>query len=62
MDVHLKDFEKYKINVKEYLAQYFVGHYNPRGNQFCAFALKDSLVELLEPKPVQYRENPTVVP
>ena len=62
MDSHLQDFEKYKINAKEYLAQYFVGHYNPRGNQFCAFALKDSLIKLLEPKPVPYRENSTVVP
>jgi hypothetical protein len=32
IDVHLKDFEKYKIDVKKYLTQHFIGHYNPRGN------------------------------
>ena len=61
MDVHLSDFEQYKIDVKEYLAQYFIGHYNPRGNHFCAFAIKDRLVQLLEPKPFPYRANPAVL-
>lgn len=62
MDVHVKDFEKYKIDVKEYLAQYFIGHYNPRGNHFCAFALKDRLVQLLDPKPAPYRADSRVLP
>ena len=48
--------------MKEYLAQYFIGHYNPRGNHFCAFALKDRLVQLLDPKPVPYREVSAVLP
>ena len=34
---HKKDFEKYKIGMKEYLSQYFVGHYNPRGKFFLCF-------------------------
>lgn len=62
MDVHLKDFEKYEIDLKAYLAQYFIGHYNPRGNHFCAFALKDQLVRIMDPKPVPYRKDPTVLP
>lgn len=62
MDVHLKDFEQYKIDVKEYLAQYYIGHYNPRGNHFCAFALKNRLVEMLDPKPVPYRKDPAILP
>ena len=61
MDVHLKDFERYKIDVKEYLAQYFIGHYNPRGNHFCAFAIKDQLMQMLDPKPVPYREDRSVL-
>ena len=31
------------------------GHYNPRGNHFFAYALKDSLLELLDPKPLPYQ-------
>ena len=62
MDVHLNDFAKYKVSVKDYLAQYYIGHYNPRGNHFCAFAIKDRLVELLDPKPVPYRKDPAILP
>ena len=62
MEAHLKDYAKYKISVKDYLEQYFIGHYNPRGNLFCAFALKDRLVEMLTPKPLPYQENANVLP
>ena len=55
MEEHLADFDKYKIGAREYLAQYFIGHYTPRGNQFCAFALKDQLVSRLDPKPLPYQ-------
>jgi len=54
MEEHLKDYAKYKISVEEYLKQYYIGHYNPRGNFFLAWALKDKLVETLNPKPVTY--------
>ena len=47
---------------KEYLAQYFIGHYNPRGNHFCAFAVKDPLIRMLDPKPVPYRQDPSILP
>ena len=56
MDAHVMDFRQYKVDAKTYFAQYFIGHYNPRGNHFCAFALKDALVKLLDPKPLPYRE------
>jgi len=52
---HVDDFKKYRIDIKTYLDQYFIGHYNPRGNHFCALAMKDTLVRLLEPKPLAYR-------
>jgi len=56
MDAHLEDYAKYKISVEDYLKQYFIGHYNPRGNFFHAWALKNKLVETLNPKPVAYPE------
>ena len=56
MEAHLDDYGKYKISIEEYLKQYFIGHYNPRGNFFHAWALKNKLVDLLNPKPVAYPE------
>jgi hypothetical protein len=51
---HLADFAKYKIDVDEYGKQYWIGHYSPRGNFFQAYAIKDRLVEMLDPKPSPY--------
>ena len=39
------------------MGRYYIGHYNPRGNHFFAFAVKDEVVEWLEPKPPTYREG-----
>ncbi len=52
---HKADFSHYKGGLKDYLTQYFIGHYNPSGNFFCANAIKTKLVEMLDPKPVPYR-------
>ncbi len=54
MEAHKKDFAKYKLSVEDYLKQYYIGHYNPHGNFFHAWALKNKLVEMLKPKPVAY--------
>jgi hypothetical protein len=43
------------MELKAYLNQYFIGHYNPMGNFFCAYAIKDRLVDMLQPKPVAYK-------
>ena len=56
MEAHVKEFENYKKSPKEYLAKYYIGHYNPMGNTFCAFTLKDKIVEMLNPKPLPYRK------
>jgi hypothetical protein len=56
-EVQLRDFEKYKISYNDYLKQYFIGHYNPRGNHFFAYAIKDKVVEWLDPKPITYRKG-----
>ncbi|MEN8155774.1 MAG: hypothetical protein ABFS10_02395 [Bacteroidota bacterium] len=54
MQRHLIDYQKYKCSTVEYLEQYFIGHYNPRGNFFHAWSIKDDLVKMLEPKPKSY--------
>ena len=54
LEAHMADFAKYRIDVDGYLKQYYIGHYNPRGNFFHAWAMKDALVEMLNPKPYGY--------
>jgi len=56
LEEHLKDYAKYKIDVDEYIKQYYIGHYNPRGNFFHAWAMKDALVKILNPKPYGYQD------
>jgi hypothetical protein len=55
MEAHMADFALFRGDIKDYVARLWVGHYNPRGNFFCAHAILPKLVELLEPKPVPYR-------
>jgi hypothetical protein len=55
MLAHAQDAARYKGSTDECLARYFIGHYNPLGNVFCAFAMKNALVEMLDPKPPAYR-------
>jgi hypothetical protein len=54
-EVHLRDFRKSGLPYDAYQKQYFIGHYNPRGNHFFAYAIKDKVVEWLDPKPITYR-------
>ena len=54
MQLHLDDFSKFNLSIEDYLKRYYVGHYNPLGNFFQAFAIRDRLVPILEPKPVSY--------
>ena len=55
MDEHVKDYKKYSCDEVEYLSQYFIGHYNPRGNFFHAWAIKNEVVKMLNTKPVAYK-------
>ena len=55
MQEHVEDYKKYKCGEVEYLEQYFIGHYNPRGNFFHAWAIKDEVVNMLDPKPESYK-------
>ncbi len=58
MQAHEADYSRFNISLAEYLRRYFIGHYNPLGNFFTALALKDKLVEVLEPKPLPYQGVP----
>ncbi len=53
--VHVEDRKNFSIPFDQYLKRYFIGHYSPAGNHFFAYAIKDTVVEWLDPKPVTYR-------
>jgi hypothetical protein len=58
--VHQREYQQGSGTYHEYLSQYMVGgdgHYNPRGNHFFAYALKDTLLGLLDPKPLPYHDR-----
>ena len=61
MDEHMRDFSRRRVSLSGYLKEYYVTpitpytHYSPLGNHFTAFAAKDKLVYMLDPKPISYR-------
>lgn len=61
LQLHLNEFSGSKLSIRDYLKQYFVGHYNPLGNFFTAHAIKDRLREMLTPGPLPYRPDPNVM-
>lgn len=52
---HVRDFASFSLAPAQYCRRYFNGHYTPTGNQFFAFAVKDALVDWLDPTPIAYR-------
>ena len=54
LEAHKLEFAQFNSRIEDYLKRYYNGHYNARGNFFQAFAMKDKLVEMLEPKPLTY--------
>lgn len=55
LDKHRADFLQFRVSPGAYVARYYIGHYNPLGNHFFAFAIKDAIVDWLEPRPFTYR-------
>jgi hypothetical protein len=55
--VHVEDFKCFRLSYEQYRRRYFIGHYNPSGNHFFAFAIKDTVVDWLDPKPITYRRG-----
>lgn len=54
LDKHVEDFNQFRGTPEEYARRYYIGHYNPQGNHFFAYSIKDALVNWLEPKPPAY--------
>jgi hypothetical protein len=52
--VHVQDFKNFKLSLDDYYKRYLLGHYNPAGNHFFAFSIKNKIVEWLNPKPITY--------
>ena len=60
---HKEDYADFGISPEKYIDRLYIkptaaavfGHYNPLGNAFFAFAMKDALVGWLDPKPPAYR-------
>jgi hypothetical protein len=61
LEAHAADFALFKGTVKDYVLKYWVGHYNPLGNFFCAQAILPRLLTVLDPKPLPYRVDPGVM-
>lgn len=59
MQAHLKKFAQFNLSAEEYIRRYWISHYNPRGNFFQAFAIKDKLVQMLDPRPASYSTDPS---
>ena len=53
----VKDFKQYNIDIEDYIDKYFIGHYNPLGNFFCADVLRRRMINLLEPMPLPYLKD-----
>ncbi|MHC4593789.1 MAG: hypothetical protein ACYS19_02450 [Planctomycetota bacterium] len=54
-NVFTADYKKYKVDIDQYLAPFYNGHHTPRGNFFTAWAIKDRVIQWLNPKPLPYR-------
>ncbi len=52
--VHAADYAAFRCGLDAYWKRYFIGHYSPAGNHFFAFAIKDRIVEWLDPRPITY--------
>jgi hypothetical protein len=55
--VHVEDYKNFPIPFDQYMKRYFIGHYNPAGNHFFAYAIKDTVIDWLDPKPITYQNQ-----
>ena len=55
--VHVEDYKSFRIPFDQYMKRYFIGHYSPAGNHFFAYAIKDTIIDWLDPKPVTYQKQ-----
>ena len=55
--VHQRDYASFRLPIEDYLQRYFIGHYNPTGNHFFAYSIKNTIVDWLTPEPQTYRKG-----
>jgi len=55
--IHLEDYKAFNLSVDDYYKRYFIGHYNPAGNHFFAYSIKQKVVDWLDPKPITYKNT-----
>ncbi len=55
--VHQNDYKDFNLSVEDYLKRYYIGHYNPSGNHFFAFSIKDKIVNWLDSRPITYQDD-----
>jgi hypothetical protein len=49
------EYQQFHGDVKRFLDRYYIGHHSPAGNFFLANAVRDRLIQALEPAPLPYR-------
>jgi hypothetical protein len=54
-DCFRAEYQQFKLDVDSYLKRYYIGHHNPAGNFFTAWAIKNRLAQWLDPPPLPYR-------
>jgi hypothetical protein len=54
LKAHAADYARFAPKIDAYVDRYYIGHYNPLGNHFCAFAMKDQVARMLQPPPPAY--------
>jgi len=55
LEIHKEDYKNFSCNPADYASRFYVGHYAPQGNFFYADALKNTVVDVLDPKPPAYK-------
>ena len=53
-DAFQSEYQNYKGSIGQFLKKYYIGHHNPAGNFFAAWAIKNQVVNWLNPKPRPY--------
>ena len=54
---HQEEFQAFRLSPTEYVNRYYTDHYNPQGNHFFAFSVKDAILEWLKIKPPTYDQS-----
>ncbi|MBN2271827.1 MAG: hypothetical protein JXN61_14515 [Sedimentisphaerales bacterium] len=50
-DAFRAEYQQFKTDINTYLSRYYIGHHNPAGNFFTAWAIKDRIITQLNPPP-----------